>query len=355
MAGAALFGGAGMIGCRGAVQHCCRRLARPCGGACRPVRCFAGSTGSAGAAWYGGGGSPQGGFDTWHGQSDSASSSFHAESVGGRPAADATIARGLYFTPTHEWFLVDAHGIGTVGITQVAQRALGEVVFCRLPREGEEYAVMDTVATLEALKTVGEVKSPVRGTVVEVNTRLQREPGLVTHAPLTDGWLFRMEFRRLPAYLLRRRSVAREELEPILADPDALMAFLRRKLLEFDDAGRDDGGARELRIEGLFARERVRLHEAALELGLLTSSHGRGASRHMIVQRPGDFDPDLASKPSAEVLRREAGASSASEPEEALFDDDDDGDAADSERSSSSDRGSGRRWRISRRRAAADR
>ena len=93
------------------------------------------------------------------------------------------VSKGEGSSPRHtngsRWKMLVWDGVGTVGITQVAQRALGEVLFCRLPQEGARFQVMETLVTLEALKSVGEVHSPVKGEVIEVNPRLEREPALV--------------------------------------------------------------------------------------------------------------------------------------------------------------------------------
>ncbi|CAJ1413253.1 unnamed protein product, partial [Effrenium voratum] len=111
-----------------------------------------------------------------------------------RASVAAAAAGQRYFTKTQEWFQVEDEGVVTVGITQVAQRALGEIVYCRLPEPGTRFKVMDSMATLEALKSVGEVHSPVAGEVLEVNPRLERQPCLVTRQPLTEGWLVRLSF-----------------------------------------------------------------------------------------------------------------------------------------------------------------
>eukprot|EP00931_Biecheleriopsis_adriatica_P095782 TRINITY_DN69404_c0_g1_i1.p1 TRINITY_DN69404_c0_g1~~TRINITY_DN69404_c0_g1_i1.p1 ORF type:complete len:279 (-),score=53.01 TRINITY_DN69404_c0_g1_i1:63-899(-) len=199
--------------------------------------------------------------------------------------------RGRYFTKTHEWFQVEDEGVGTVGITQVAQRSLGEVVFCRLPREGERFKVMDTIATLEALKTVGEVKSPVQGEVLEINPRLLRQPALVTHAPLTDGWLLRMAFDgRVPRYLRRSGAISRAEVEHLLADIPGLARYLQERLLPdaaeaAPEANTLEEKFDELTFEGLRTIERLYIHKAAEELGLYTVSHGTGAGRQLVVRR----------------------------------------------------------------------
>ncbi|CAE8692500.1 unnamed protein product, partial [Polarella glacialis] len=193
--------------------------------------------------------------------------------------------KGRYFTKTHEWFQVEDDGIGVVGITQVAQRALGEVVYCRLPREGERFKVMDTIATLEALKAVGEVKCPVQGEVLEINPRLLREPALITHAPLTDGWLVRIAFSgHVPRYLLRSGAIVRSEIEPLLADLPSLTSFLRDRL-GGPDSSEDAEALEELTFDGLRAIERLSIHNACEELGLFTASYGSGPGRQLVVRR----------------------------------------------------------------------
>ena len=87
---------------------------------------------------------------------------------------------------------------------------------------------MDPVATLEAVKTVGEVHSPVAGEVIEVNQRLAQQPCLVTHHPLSDGWLVRLAFDgKIPRYLRRSSAVPRWQIEPLLADVEGLQNFLQ--------------------------------------------------------------------------------------------------------------------------------
>ena len=188
-----------------------------------------------------------------------------------------------YYTKTHEWIQIEDEGVGTVGITQVAQRALGEVLFCRLPREGARFKVMETLVTLEALKSVGEVHSPVQGEVLEVNARLEREPALVTYAPLTDGWLVRMAFDgQIPRYLRRSRAIPRSEVEPLLADVPGLVQYLEERL----PCHPGDGDTlQELTFDGLRTIERWYIHKAAGELNLHTASHGTGAGRQLVVRR----------------------------------------------------------------------
>lgn len=197
---------------------------------------------------------------------------------------------GRYYTKTHEWFEVVDEGVGTVGITQAAQRALGEVVFCRLPKVGDRFSVMETLATLEAVKTVGEVKSPVYGEVIEVNPRLEREPALATFAPLTDGWLVRLAFSgQIPRYLRSTRAVSRADVEHLLADLPALREWLAEHLLATtseNDNPNTTPALKELTFEGLNSMERLFVHRSAQEIGLESSSRGAGPGRQLVVRRP---------------------------------------------------------------------
>ena len=98
----------------------------------------------------------------------------------------------LKFTEDHEWIRVEG-SVGTVGITDFAQDALGDIVFVELPEVGRQVAVGDEAAVIESVKAAGEVKSPVSGEVVEVNQALVDEPSLMNTAPESDGWVYKVQ------------------------------------------------------------------------------------------------------------------------------------------------------------------
>ena len=98
----------------------------------------------------------------------------------------------LKFTEDHEWIRVEG-SVGTVGITDFAQDALGDIVFVELPEIGRQVAVGDEAAVIESVKAAGEVKSPVSGEVVEVNQALVDEPSLMNTAPESDGWVYKVQ------------------------------------------------------------------------------------------------------------------------------------------------------------------
>ncbi|MEW5729688.1 MAG: glycine cleavage system protein GcvH [Pseudomonadota bacterium] len=97
----------------------------------------------------------------------------------------------MRFTKDHEWIRVEG-GVGTVGITEYAQQALGDVVFVDLPAVGKTLAQGGEAAVVESVKAASEVYSPVSGTVTEANAALEDKPGLVNEAAETDGWFFKL-------------------------------------------------------------------------------------------------------------------------------------------------------------------
>ncbi len=96
-----------------------------------------------------------------------------------------------YFTTEHEWIDVDGD-IGTVGITDHAQHALGDVVFVELPALGKRVAKATEAAVVESVKAASEVFSPVSGDIVAVNDAIVEQPGLVNEAAETTAWFFKL-------------------------------------------------------------------------------------------------------------------------------------------------------------------
>ncbi len=97
----------------------------------------------------------------------------------------------LRYTAEHEW-LADGDP-ATVGITQTAAEALGELVYVELPSVGEEVTAGSVFGEVESTKSVSELFSPVTGTVVEVNQAAVDDPALVSSDPYGEGWLLRVE------------------------------------------------------------------------------------------------------------------------------------------------------------------
>ncbi|KAG2469778.1 SYK ligase, partial [Polypterus senegalus] len=101
------------------------------------------------------------------------------------------LSSALKFTDKHEWVRVE-NGIGTVGISNYAQDALGDVVYCGLPEVGTKLNKMDEFGALESVKAASELYSPLSGEVTEINKALTENPGLVNKSCYGDGWLIKM-------------------------------------------------------------------------------------------------------------------------------------------------------------------
>ncbi|XP_063168812.1 glycine cleavage system H protein, mitochondrial [Candoia aspera] len=117
-------------------------------------------------------------------------------SCGGAPArrlstSPALLLAARRFTDKHEWVSVE-NGIGTIGISNFAQEALGDVVYCSLPEIGTKLNKQDEFGALESVKAASEVYSPITGEVTEINTALADNPGLVNKSCYQDGWLIKM-------------------------------------------------------------------------------------------------------------------------------------------------------------------
>ncbi|XP_065210247.1 glycine cleavage system H protein [Planococcus citri] len=99
-----------------------------------------------------------------------------------------------YFTKKHEWVSVDQN-IGTVGISDYAQKALGDVVYVQLPDIGATVTTSEECGALESVKAASELYSPVSGEVTEVNELLENKPELVNKSCYNDGWLFKLKLK----------------------------------------------------------------------------------------------------------------------------------------------------------------
>lgn len=97
----------------------------------------------------------------------------------------------LKFTPDHEWLKVDGTN-ATIGITEHAQDALGDVVFVDLPEVGKAYAAKEVAGVVESVKAAADVYMPVSGKVTEVNESLRSDPSLANSDPMGAGWFFKV-------------------------------------------------------------------------------------------------------------------------------------------------------------------
>ena len=98
----------------------------------------------------------------------------------------------LKYSKDHEWIRVNGD-VGTIGITDYAQGELGDVVYVEMPETGSSISKGESFGTIEAVKAVSEVYSPVSGEVVEINDKLEGEPALVNQSPYGDGWMIKLK------------------------------------------------------------------------------------------------------------------------------------------------------------------
>jgi glycine cleavage system H protein len=104
--------------------------------------------------------------------------------------------KDLLYTEEHEYIkATDEPGVVQIGITDYAQGELGDVVYVELPPVGTSFGRMDVFGTIEAVKAVSELFSPLSGEVVAVNPRLDKEPALVNTDPYGDGWMIRVRVK----------------------------------------------------------------------------------------------------------------------------------------------------------------
>lgn len=108
----------------------------------------------------------------------------------------------LRYSKEHEWLSVAEDGVSTVGITEFAANALGDVVYAQLPEVGQTVTAGETCGELESTKSVSDLYSPVTGEVVEFNQDVVDDPALVNSAPFEGGWLFKVRVTEEPADLL---------------------------------------------------------------------------------------------------------------------------------------------------------
>ncbi|NAS99280.1 glycine cleavage system protein H [Pseudomonas syringae pv. actinidifoliorum] len=104
----------------------------------------------------------------------------------------SNIPAELRFAESHEWARLEADGTVTVGISDHAQEALGDVVFVELPEIGKEFAAGDTAGVVESVKAASDIYSPVAGEVIEVNTALGDAPESLNSEPYS-AWIFKVK------------------------------------------------------------------------------------------------------------------------------------------------------------------
>lgn len=99
----------------------------------------------------------------------------------------------LKYVASHEWLRLEDDGTITVGITDHAQEALGDIVYVELPDTGDTVAVDDEVAVVESVKAASDVYAPITGEVVAINEALEDDPEVINTDPYGDGWMYRIK------------------------------------------------------------------------------------------------------------------------------------------------------------------
>jgi len=109
---------------------------------------------------------------------------------------DYEIPDDLYYSKEHEWVRLEGKE-ATVGITDYAQKQLHEIVYVEVQKEGEEVKQFQTMGTVESVKSVSDIFSPVTGKITEVNTELADSPELLNQDPYEKGWLAKISLTDL--------------------------------------------------------------------------------------------------------------------------------------------------------------
>jgi len=105
-----------------------------------------------------------------------------------------------FFSKDHEWVQIGEDGLATIGITQHAQNALGDIVFVELPDPGRNVVKAEACAVVESVKAASDIYAPLTGTITEHNPAIIETPALVNSAPETDGWFFKMRLADATAF-----------------------------------------------------------------------------------------------------------------------------------------------------------
>ena len=103
----------------------------------------------------------------------------------------SNVPENLHYSKDHEWVRVDGN-VAIIGITDYAQNSLGDVVYVELPKTGDEFSANESFGSVESVKAVSEMFTPVTGEVLEINEALTDEPETVNSDPYGDGWMIRL-------------------------------------------------------------------------------------------------------------------------------------------------------------------
>jgi len=101
------------------------------------------------------------------------------------------IPSDLLYTKDHEWIKIE-NGIATIGITDYAQSELGDIIFIELPEIGNSVQAKESIGTIEAVKTVADIYSPMNGNILDVNIDLEENPDSINADPYNSGWIIKL-------------------------------------------------------------------------------------------------------------------------------------------------------------------
>ncbi|HEX6047391.1 MAG TPA: glycine cleavage system protein GcvH [Pyrinomonadaceae bacterium] len=104
----------------------------------------------------------------------------------------ANVPEDLHYSKDHEWIRVDGNE-AIIGITDYAQNSLGDVVYVELPKAGDKFSASESFGSVESVKAVSEVFTPVSGAITRINESLADAPEAVNSDPYGDGWMIRVE------------------------------------------------------------------------------------------------------------------------------------------------------------------
>ena len=103
-----------------------------------------------------------------------------------------SLPESIKYTEDHEWARLEGDVI-TIGITDFAQSELGDIIFVEFPELNDEVSQKDTIGTLEAVKTVADIFSPISGSIIELNQELESNPELINESPYEKGWILKIK------------------------------------------------------------------------------------------------------------------------------------------------------------------
>ena len=98
----------------------------------------------------------------------------------------------LQYTKGHEWIRIK-NGVATIGITDYAQGELGDIIFIEFPDTGDKFNAGDSIGTIEAVKTVADLFTPLTGEISEINLKLEDEPEAINKDPYESGWIIKLK------------------------------------------------------------------------------------------------------------------------------------------------------------------